>query len=99
MLLKISATQGDDKSFISAQKVYYMFFRVVRMMTKKTNTDASIENMRLMIPRFLTEMKETFMEYSKSNFSFMKFHIILHCPTQVQEFGSLDLMDSNKSVT
>lgn len=30
------------------------------------------------------------------NFCFYKFHMVLHCPRQIREFGNLDVMDANR---
>lgn len=31
-----------------------------------------------------------------SNFSFYKFHMVLHCPLQIRQFGNLAIMDANR---
>ena len=41
-------------------------------------------------------MKGVFDGYSKSEWRFVKFHIVLHCPEQIRQYGSLLIMDAGR---
>ena len=41
-------------------------------------------------------MKSVFDGYSKSEWRFVKFHIVLHCPEQIRQYGSLLIMDAGR---
>jgi hypothetical protein len=43
-------------------------------------------------------MKYAFKGVSKSNFTFFKFHLVLHVPTQIVEYGNIDVCDANRFI-
>ena len=44
----------------------------------------------------LLSMKYAFTVVSKSNFAFFKFHLVLHVPSQIVEYGNIDVCDANR---
>ena len=48
------------------------------------------------IVTLLSNMKDVFAGFSKSEFRFIKFHIVLHCPWQIRQYGSLLVMDAGR---
>ena len=54
------------------------------------------QHFEMQIQQFLLSMKQAFSKFSKSSFRFHKFHMILHAPLQVRQFGNLDVMDANR---
>ena len=48
------------------------------------------------IQGLLHSMKDAFGVVCKSDFRFMKFHMLLHTPEQIRMFGNLDIVDANR---
>lgn len=44
-------------------------------------------------------MKDAFQSVCKSDFNFMKFHMVLHVPEQIRKLGNLDIVDANRQKT